>query len=440
MDNNTRHKKNKQFDGKAEEREKQAVRQSGEPTEKRTPEMWETEKQTLEIPETEKHASEASELERQMSELPELEKQMPEIPGPEMSEPDEEMKSGIAGPEIQVPAQNKSRQMVIVLSVILVVLLIAAVVIGLNKSKAPEKDKIPAAQTESSEKEKWQEGVITHNGKAYKFNNNIKTYLVMGIDKDEPVTEAEDGVSGGQSDAMFLVAADSGNDSISVISINRNTMTKIEVCDKNGQNKQEAVAQLCLQHGYGDGKHYSCSRAVDAVSYLFYNLPISGYVSINMGAIPMLNDAVGGVEVTVLQDLTFPSLNVVLHEGEEKTLNGSEAYCYLRKRDIDEFNSAGDRLRRQEQYITSYVAKLKTALSGDEARALEIYDSVSEYLVTDVDFVALISELIDYEYDESRMYTVPGKAVMGEKYEEYYADDEALYELILQVFYKEVEQ
>ena len=33
---------------------------------------------------------------------------------------------------------------------------------------------------------------------------------------------------------------------------------------------------------------------------MFYNLPISGYMSINMGAIGDINDAIGGVEVKCL--------------------------------------------------------------------------------------------------------------------------------------------
>ena len=58
--------------------------------------------------------------------------------------------------------------------------------------------------------------------------------------------------------------------------------------------------------------------------------------------------------------------------------------------------------------------------------------------MTDVDFVKFISDLVNYEYDESAMYTVPGETVMGEVYEEFYVDDDALYDLIIQTFYEEV--
>lgn len=336
------------------------------------------------------------------------------------------------------PGNRKNRIPVYVLTGVLAVLVLVAAVIGLRKNQASASDDMTVPQTAEGPQEKWQEGTVSYNGKKYKYNSNIKTYLFMGIDKEGPVEEAEDGISGGQSDAMFLIVTNSKDKSTSVISIHRNSMTKIEACDKAGLNKQEIMGQICLQHGYGDGKRYSCSKTVDAVSYLFYNLPISGYLAINMGGIPLLNDSVGGVEVTVLQDIIYPERGVELHAGETRTLNGNEAYSYIRSRDLNEFDSATDRLRRQEQYINGFMAKTKTVIAGDAEKATEIYDSVSEYLVTDVDFVNFISDLVTYEYDESAMYTVPGETVKGEKYEEYYVDDEALYDLIIQTFYEEV--
>lgn len=84
------------------------------------------------------------------------------------------------------------------------------------------------------------------------------------------------------------------------------------------------------------------------------------------------------------------------------------------------------------------MGKLKTAMAGNPDKAAELYDSVSEYLVTDADFVNLVSELITYEYDGSRMYSVPGETRMGEEFEEFHADDAALYDLVLQVFYEEI--
>lgn len=288
----------------------------------------------------------------------------------------------------------------------------------------------------SSDVEKWQEGAISHNGKQYVYNQKIKTYLIMGIDKDGKVETAKDSQSGGQSDAMFLLVTDASDKTISIISINRNTMTRVAAYYKNGLSAGYKTAQICVQHGFGDGRQLSCTRAVDAVSYLFYNLPITGYLSLRMGALPVINDSVGGVEVTVLDDIQYEGVN--LKKGETKTLKGKEAYWYLRGRDKTTFDSATDRLRRQEQYIGAFSTKLKAYTNGDVNKVLDIYESIDDYIVTNIDFASLVDEISGYKYDSSRMYTIPGKTIMGEVYEEYHVDEEKFYDMMIDIFYQEV--
>jgi LCP family protein required for cell wall assembly len=334
---------------------------------------------------------------------------------------------------------NKIPLMIFLAVLLIALVAVAAVAIQQNRTPAAVDAQVNAG-TEDEELEKWQENVISYNGKNYKYNNAIKVYLLMGIDKDGVVETAPDYVSGGQSDAMFLLVANSDDDTLSVISINRNSMTDVEVYTADGQSLGTVTAQICVQHGYGDGKKWSCTKSVDAVSHLFYNLPINGYLALNMDALSPMNDAVGGVEVTVLHDLYYPGSGVDLKEGDVVTLNGTEAYYYLRGRDTGEFDSASYRLRRQEQYITAYMAKLKETVSGNPSKITDIYESIEDYVVTNIDFASLAAELMQYEYDDSRMYTVPGETVEGGNYEEYQVDDDALYDLIIQVFYKEVEE
>jgi LCP family protein required for cell wall assembly len=256
---------------------------------------------------------------------------------------------------------------------------------------------------------------------------------------------ASDYTEGGQSDAMFLLVVNSKTQSFSVVSINRNTMTDIALCDADGNDLGTISAQICLQHAFGDGKRLSCIRTVDVVEKLFGNIPISGYLAMNMGGIPQMNDAVGGVTLTALHDVSFPDQGVDLREGETVTLNGTQAYYYLHGRDTDEYDSATKRLRREEQYITAYMEKLKELAQGDASCVVGVYDEIDDYLVTSVDFASLITELLDYDFSEDEMYTVPGETRMGEpiggtSYEEYYVDEDALQALIMQVFYEPAEQ
>jgi anionic cell wall polymer biosynthesis LytR-Cps2A-Psr (LCP) family protein len=158
-----------------------------------------------------------------------------------------------------------------------------------------------------------------------------------------------------------------------------------------------------------------------------------------MGAIPGMNDAVGGVRVTVLDDLTYEDRGVDLKKGEEVTLNGQEAYCYLRGRDVNDFDSATERLRRQEQYITSFILGVQ-GITDAETTVVDMYNAVESYTVTDIDFENLLTELLEYTYTENDIYTVPGEATEGsDGREEYNVDADALYDLVIRVFYNEVE-
>lgn len=286
--------------------------------------------------------------------------------------------------------------------------------------------------------EKWQEGIIEYKGKNYLYNSDLKIILLMGVDNDGPASAVEKMDQGGQSDAMFLLIANEKTQELSVFSINRNTMTDIDMYDENGTLITSMPAQICLQHAYGDGRKLSCSRSVNAVSALFHNLPIYGYVSLNMGAIPMVNDAIGGVELEVLQDLKYPDKNVDLKKGDVVRLNGQEAYCYLRGRDVHEYDSATDRLRREEQYIVNYMKQLQGTAGANAGKAETLYDAVDDYLVTNLNFVDIVESLLGYSFNEERLYTVPGQTMQGEIYEEYQVDEAAFYDMLIQVFYQEV--
>lgn len=336
--------------------------------------------------------------------------------------------------------KKASPMRIIIVSIVLIVLACLAVgVIIIKNYKENSVLTNPAVEApDYDSSDKWSEGIVTYNNQRYRYNNAIRTYLFMGIDKDEPVHKAEDGISGGQADALFLIVADKEHEKLSLISIHRNLMTTVKMYNREGEYAGDAELQICLQHGYGDGERLSCQRTVDCVSNLFYGIPINGYVSLNMGGIGLLNDALGGVELTVMQDLNVPDRNVVLSAGETKVLSGDEAYVYVRSRDTSQFNSASDRLARQEQYLNNMIpVMLKRIRSASSA--VSIYGAAEDYIYSNVDYSRLADEISGMTYDSAQgVCQVPGEVVMGKQFEEFYADDEGLYQLILDVFYDKV--
>ncbi len=63
-------------------------------------------------------------------------------------------------------------------------------------------------------------------------------------------------------------------------------------------------------------------------------------------------------------------------------------------------------------------------------------------MVTDVslDKVAYLAPILaEYAYDGDDFHNLQGETVMGEQYEEFYPDEEAMFEMILDVFYEKVQ-
>lgn len=278
---------------------------------------------------------------------------------------------------------------------------------------------------------------ISYDGEIYEYRENMLTFLVLGIDDWEIVSPAEDGISGGQADAIFLVALDLDEELVTVIAINRNAMVLLDIYDRSGAYMYQGYGQIALQHGYGDGMEVSCERTVNTVSRVFNNIPVNGYFSVNMGAIATLNDTIGGVELTSMDDFDLPYFQV--REGEKIHLEGVQAYYYLKYRDTTVFNSASERMERQKQYLGVFAEQALEKTGEDVRFPLKLYQSIEPFVVTDIDaseMIYLISKAAGYEFDQVRILSVEGETVTGKEFEEFYVDEQTFNQMLLSVFYE----
>ena len=367
-------------------------------------------------------------------------------------------KSQILNPE-KVKRDKKRKRKVVALTVLAAItgLLAAAfaafLIVGAigkanlrsNVIAAPKLENAPVVielQPTEEESAGWKEGWVKYNGQIYAYNEDILTFLVMGIDKNRDVKEVEEGTNGGQADALFLVVLNPHDNSLSVIGINRNTMTDISVYDDNGAYVNTIKAQIAVQHGFGNGVEESCEYQVNAVQHLFYEMPVHGYAAINMSAIGPLTDMVGGVDVVALEDVKSGN-STVIKEGEEVHLEGDLAFAYIHNRDTKEFGSADHRLERQKQFITTYLQKVKQKTKEDIGFPISVYQSIAPQTVTSLtvdEMTYLVSIAKDYSFNENYLYTLKGETKQGDVFEEFYVDETDLFELILKVFYEPVEQ
>lgn len=274
---------------------------------------------------------------------------------------------------------------------------------------------------------------ITYNGILYSPKERVEAYLLMGIDVTGPVVSTPGAYNGGQADALFLVVLDNEAQTWRMLRLNRDSMVDVPVLDLRGDAIGTERQQLALAHAYGDGTQVSCMNTVDAVSDLLGDWPIDGYASLNMDGIAILNDAVGGVTLTVTSD--FTAVDPTLAEGETITLNGEQAMEFVRTRkDVDDQSNLA-RMERQRQYLEAMKPQLLTL--GDE-EILQVYERLGEYVVTNISSqnVLTLAEKMQ-EYQELPELTIDGENTLEDGHIAYILDQDSVQRTVLELFYQE---
>lgn len=304
--------------------------------------------------------------------------------------------------------------------------------------RAIQMEEIAEGETESLLPES---GQILYNGKLYEYNDDLLIFLCLGVDSRQDIQLEKVPGMGGQADTIILAVMDEGQKTLRLINISRDTMTKIKIYDSNGIFMREEKAQLALQYAYGDGGNQSCLLMEQAVSNLFYGIPIHGYGAIDVNAVADLNDAVGGVEVTVIEDLSRFTPDLAL--GNTLVLTGRQALHYVQERDVEteELGANNLRIERQKQYLQAFWQAVKTGTKKDLTLPLKLYSTAAPHMVTSItaDQVAYLSTVaMECTFSDEDMISVEGTVQKEDVYEEFIVDEEALYELIIQVFYREI--
>ena len=261
--------------------------------------------------------------------------------------------------------------------------------------------------------------MVEFEGKKYYYNTDIFNILFIGVDKNGEMVEHTNPGNGGQADVLMLLSLNRKTKECSILQISRNTMVEIETMDLNGNPLGKEYAQICLQYAYGNGKTTSCLAVKRRVQELLYGIVIQGYLTIDIDAIPILNDAVGGVELTVPEDYTW--IDPSFKKGETVLLDGKLAEKYVRSRDTKVTGSNNDRMKRQVQYIPAMIQKVRKKLGGSGLYD-KFYPLIENYMVTDLT-ADQIDELADYNLSTDEIYFLPGDDKEGEKYDEFFVEN-----------------
>ena len=274
---------------------------------------------------------------------------------------------------------------------------------------------------------------ITVNGIEYFPRQDITVVLVMGIDRYGPVESSGFYTNTGAADVDILMIFDDAQQMVNMLYLNRDTMLEMPVLGIGGRPAGTLFGQLALAHTYGSGLEDSCENTRQAISDFLGGIRIDYYVSMNMDTIAILNDAVGGVTVNVTED--FSAVDPTIQLGE-MTLIGQQAINYVRTRkDVgDQLNLT--RIERQKDYIRGFSEALRIKCDADSDFLLSTYGEVEPYIVTDCSGKVLSSLLNKFAaYEVGQILSPKGENVMGEKYFEFYVDQDDLMNLVLELFY-----
>ena len=168
-------------------------------------------------------------------------------------------------------------------------------------------------------------------------DNDSFSVLLLGLDNGAYGR----GTEVGRSDTMLVVTVNEKLGKTTIVSIPRDSYTEIVGYGTNDK----------INHAYAFGQE---KMSINSVQNML-NIPIDYYVTVDMGGLMGLVDAVGGLDITPV--LTFTYEGESFTEGVDRHVDGEAALRYARMRYDDPEGDMG-RQKRQQYVIQKLVEKL----------------------------------------------------------------------------------
>ncbi len=277
---------------------------------------------------------------------------------------------------------------------------------------------------------------VVRDGIEYYPRSDVTVVMLLGIDDEGPARDSGTYNNTGGADMVTLLIFDEKKQQCDLLVLNRDSMVEMPVLGLTGKQAGTDYGQLALSHTYGSGLEDSCVNTRTTVSDMLHGIRIDHYVSLHMDGIGILNDAVGGVEVTIQDD--FSAVDPTLVQGQTIRLDAKQAMSFVRSRQGVGSGLNISRMGRHEQYMRSFVTQLKDQLANNPLYASQLLSQVSDYTVTDCSTTELNRLAKNYgDYPIGQVYTPEGENKFGGQYYEFHLDQEALTDLTLELFFQE---
>ena len=278
---------------------------------------------------------------------------------------------------------------------------------------------------------------ITYQGKSYRYNSRITSILYAGVDSDEPLTRLGKFTMAPRADSISLVVLDEFHHRMTVIALNRDTMTPIRKYTLDGFDRGMIRDHLGYAYTYGDGGEISCRNVCEAVSELLYGIPVNEYVVTNRASLETMAEIVGDVTVTVPND---DLADEGFSAGTQAVIDASNIEAFVRSRDTARDLSNVGRMARQQAYINGAVEQIRNLVFDDPSGAWRRMEAAEDFMQTNITrsrYLDLARVLKNTTYDERDYFTPEGEQRVAEDHDRFYPDEEALLAKVIEIFYIE---
>lgn len=230
--------------------------------------------------------------------------------------------------------------------------------------------------------------------------------LVLGTDSRQGKGNGGygDKASVGHADTTFLFHVSKDRTNATALSIPRDMITDIPNCptkQKDGSTKSIPGQQgVRFNTSLGQsGRDPGCTwRTVEKMT----GVKINHFMMADFNAVKELSSAVGGVQVCTAKPIKDPKSKLNLAAGKH-LVKGEQALAFVRTRHAVGFGSDLDRIKLQQQFLSSMIRKMK---SGDTlsnpSKLFDLANAMTKALTVDTG-IGTVGKLTDLAKDLQRV-------------------------------------
>lgn len=305
--------------------------------------------------------------------------------------------------------------------------------------RAVQQDPYRLDEDEPLDYENYARGTLTIGDVDFDYFHNFDNYLIMGTDNSGRNSKEGEQTHNGMADFLLVLSIDKTADTYTLIELNRDTVTMVPTLDDNDEIKNYQYMQLCTGNWFGSTPEAGCLNQVLTVSEFLGGVEFDGYYSIGMDDIGKMNHAIGGVRVTLEDDLSGSDPQMT--KGATLTLTDEQAEIFLRARMSVGEGLNTERMERQHVYLNAFLDQGMEKLAKTPRYFYDLFENMESFAQTNLTGkqLSIIAKALTGN-ERKGMFSFEGENttgfVLGDGIEhaEYYVEDETLMRELTSVY------